>query len=67
MLIKRFEHMKQTENDTVREFSTRFANLLHQIIKIHYPKDKYLVELYTNALSVHLGFLLSKKRSRTIQ
>jgi hypothetical protein len=29
VLIKRLEHMKQTQNDNVREFSTRFENFLH--------------------------------------
>jgi hypothetical protein len=67
MLIKKLEHMKQTQNETVREFTTRLENLLHQIPRSHHPKDKYLADLYTNALSVHLGFLLSKKRPRTIQ
>jgi hypothetical protein len=67
MLIKKIKHIKQTQNETVREFTTRFENLLHQIPRIHHPKDKYLADLYTNALSMHLGFLLSKKRPRKIQ
>jgi hypothetical protein len=29
MLIKRLEYMKQTKNETIREFSTRFDNFLH--------------------------------------
>jgi hypothetical protein len=67
MLIKRLEHTKQTQNNTVREFRTRFENLLHQIPRSHHPEDKYLAYLFTNALLVHLRFLLSKKGLRTIQ
>jgi hypothetical protein len=42
MLIKRLEYMKQTENETVKEFHTRFENLLHQIPRSHHPEDRYL-------------------------
>jgi hypothetical protein len=67
MLIKILEYMKQNQNETVKEFHTRFENLLQQIPRSHHSKDKYLTYLYTNALLVHLGFLLSKKGPRTIQ
>jgi hypothetical protein len=40
--------------------------LLYQIPKDHYPEDKYLVDLFNNALLAHLGFLLSKKRPKTL-
>jgi hypothetical protein len=59
MLIKRLKYMKQTENETVKEFHTRFENLLHQIPRSHHAEDRYLAHLYTNALLVHLGFLLN--------
>jgi hypothetical protein len=61
MLIKRLEYMKQTQNETVKEFHTRFENLLQQIPRSHHPEDKYLAYLYTNALLVHLGFIPVKK------
>jgi hypothetical protein len=67
MLIKRLEYMKQIENETVKEFHTRFENLLHQIPRSHHPEDRYLAYRYTNALLVHLGFLLSKNGPRSIQ
>jgi hypothetical protein len=67
MLIKILEYMKQTKNETVKEFHTRFENLLQQIPRSHHPEDKYLIYLYTNALLVQLGFLLSEKGTRTIQ
>jgi hypothetical protein len=66
MLLKRLEHIKQTENETIREFQDRFENLLFQIPGSHRPEDKYLVYLYTNALLVHLGFPLSKKGPKTL-
>ena len=67
VLIKILEYMKQTKNETVKEFHTRFENLVQQIPRSHCPEDMYLAYLYTNALLVHLGFLLSKKGPRTIQ
>ena len=59
--------MKQTNNEIVKEFHTRFENLLQQIPRSHRPKEKYLIYLYTNTLLVQLGFLLSKKGPRKIQ
>jgi hypothetical protein len=67
MKIKILEYMKKTKNDIVKEFHTRFENLLQQIPRSHYPKDMYLTYLYTNAILVHLGFLLNKKGPRKIQ
>jgi hypothetical protein len=66
MLIKRIEYIKQTKNETINEFQDRFENLLYHIPIIHHPRDKYLIYLYTNALIVHLGFLLNKKGPKTI-
>jgi hypothetical protein len=65
-LLKRLQYAKQTENETVCDFRNRFERLLYQIPRDHYPEDKYLVYLFTNALLVHLGFLLSKKRPKTL-
>ena len=45
----------------LKDFDVRFERLLY-----HIPRDKYLVYLYTNALLVHLGFLLSKNGPKTI-
>ena len=66
MLLKRLEYIKQTKNETVKEFQDRFENLLYHIPRSHHPGDKYLVYLYTNALLVHLGFPLSKKDPKTL-
>jgi hypothetical protein len=66
MLLKRPEYIKQTKNETIREFQDRFENFLWKIPRSHHPKDKYLAYLYTNALLVNLGFLLSKKGPKTL-
>jgi hypothetical protein len=64
LLLKGLEYIRQTE--TVRAFGVMFQMLLYQIPKIHCPKDKYLVYLYTNALLGHLSFLLNKKGPKTL-
>jgi hypothetical protein len=61
LLLKGFEYIRQTEDETVRAFGVRFQMLLYQIPKSHCPEDKYLVYLYTNALLGNLSFLLNKK------
>jgi hypothetical protein len=65
-LLKKLDCIRQTENETVRDFEGRFQRLLYQIPATYTPEEKYLVYLYTNALLVHLGFLLSKKRPKTL-
>ena len=46
MLIKKLDYIQQTKNKTVKEFHTRFENLLHQIPRSHHPEDMYLAYLY---------------------
>jgi hypothetical protein len=65
-LLKRLDYIKQVENETVREFHNRFEKLLYQIPRSHHTGDMYLVYLYTNAILVHLGFLLNKKGPKKI-
>jgi hypothetical protein len=60
-LLKELEYAKQTKDETVWDFQHRFQRLLYQIPRDHYPEDKYLVDLFNNALLVHLGFLLRKR------
>jgi hypothetical protein len=66
MLLKRLEYIKQTKNETVKEFKDRFENFLCKIPRSHHPEEKYLAYLYTNALLVNLGFLLSKNGPKTL-
>jgi hypothetical protein len=61
MLLKNLKYIKQIENEMIKEFHTRFENLLYQIPRSHHLGNKYLIYLYTNALLVNLGFLLNKR------
>jgi hypothetical protein len=65
-LLKRLQYTKQVENETVWNFRNRFESLLYHLPRDHYPEDKDLMYLFTNALLVHLGFLLSKKNPKTL-
>jgi hypothetical protein len=65
-LLKGLESIKQTEDETIRDFGFRFQRLLYQIPESHRPKDKYLVYLYTNGILGHLSFLLNKKNPKTL-
>jgi hypothetical protein len=64
MILKILEYIKQNKN-AIREFQDRFETFLWKIPKSHCHEDKYLIYLYTNALLVHLGFLLGKKGPKT--
>jgi hypothetical protein len=61
LLIKVLEYIRQTEDETVRDFGVMFHMLLYQIPRIHFPKDKYVMYLFTNALLGYLSFLINKK------
>jgi hypothetical protein len=65
-LLKGLEYIRQTENETVRDFEVRFQRLLYQISATYTLEEKYLVYLYTNALLGHLGFVLNKKGPKTL-
>jgi hypothetical protein len=66
VLLKNFEHIKQTENETLWNFQSRFERTLYQIPKGHCPENKYIVHIYTHALLAHLGLPLSKKSPGTL-
>jgi hypothetical protein len=66
MLLKRLEYAKKIENETLWDFQNRFERLLYHIPRSHYPGDKYLMYIYTNALLVHLWFFLNKKGPKTL-
>jgi hypothetical protein len=72
MLLKRLEYIKQTKNETVKEFQDRFENLLYHIPRSHHPGDKYLVYLNTLSLGglrpkVHQALTNKNPRCRHIQ
>jgi hypothetical protein len=52
-ILRGFECIKQTEDETVRDFGIRFQRLLYHIPKIYCPKGKYLIYPYTNGLLGH--------------
>jgi len=61
VLLKKIEHIKQIENEIVRQLLDRFEEILYQIPGSHHPEDRYIINLYTNALLLHLWFLLNKR------
>jgi hypothetical protein len=65
-LLKELEGIKQTESESIRDYSTRFWNSLYQIRRGYRPEDKYLADLYTNGLQAPLSFFLSKKKPKTL-
>jgi hypothetical protein len=66
ILLKRIEHIKQAENETLFDFQSRLEGTLCQIPRSHCPEDKYIVYLYTHAILGHLGLPLSKRGPRTL-
>jgi hypothetical protein len=65
-LLKRLQYTRQAKNETVWNFRNIFEGLLYELPKDHYPEDKDLIYLFTDALLVHLGFLLSKNNPKTL-
>jgi hypothetical protein len=66
VLLTRFKHIKQYENETLFDFQSRFEGTLCQIPRSHCPEDKYIVHLYTHVILTHLRFPLGKKGPRTL-
>jgi hypothetical protein len=66
VLLKTFEHIKQTENETLFDFQSRFEDALHQIPASHRLEEEYVVHLYTYAILAHLGLPLSKRAPKTL-
>jgi hypothetical protein len=67
MLLTRLYGLARRENESIREFHTRFEALLQQIPPSHHPKDDYLVHIYTRSFSGQLGYLLRDKDPQSIQ
>jgi hypothetical protein len=66
VLLKRFEHIKQAENETLFNFRSRFEGNLYQIPASHCPEEEYVVHLYTHAILAHLGLPLGKRAPKTL-
>jgi hypothetical protein len=67
MLLTRLNSLWKHENETIREFHTRFETLLQKIPVSHHPTDNFLVYIYTKAFTGQLGYLLRDKNPQTIQ
>jgi hypothetical protein len=66
VLLKELEHIKQAEDETIRDFQDRFENMLYQIPESHHPEDRYRVQLFTCALLAYMRFPLDKKAPRML-
>jgi hypothetical protein len=55
------------ENESIREFHTRFETLLQKIPASHHPNGDYLVHIYTKSFNGQLGYLLRDKNPQSIQ
>jgi hypothetical protein len=67
MLLTRLNSLWKHENETIREFHTRFETLLQKIPVSHHPTNNFLVYIYTKAFTGQLGYLLRDKNPQTIQ
>jgi hypothetical protein len=67
MLLTRLNSLAKHENESIREFHTRFEALLQRIPPSHHPKDDYLVHIYTRSFSGQLRYLLRDKDPQSIQ
>jgi hypothetical protein len=67
MLLTRLNGIARRENESIREFHTRFEALLQWIPPSHHPKDDYLVHIYTRSFNGQLGHLLRDKDPQSIQ
>jgi hypothetical protein len=67
MLLLQLSEMKKKENETVKEFDTRFERLLQQIPDNISPKDDVILFLYVNAYVGQFGFMLKDKFQRVLK
>jgi hypothetical protein len=67
ILLTRLNTLWKQENETIREFHTRFEPLLQKIPVSHHPLNDFLVYIYTKAFTGQLGYLLGDKNPQTIQ
>jgi hypothetical protein len=67
MLLTRLYGIAKRENETIREYHTRFEAALQRVPPSHKPKDDYLVHLYTRSFNGQLGYLLRDKNPQSIQ
>jgi hypothetical protein len=67
VLVNKLNYIKKNENETVREFHTRFQKMSRQLPRTYRPRPQFLIFLYIRAFSGQSKFLLDKKGPRSIQ
>jgi hypothetical protein len=67
MLLTRLNSLWKHENESIREFHTRFETLLQKILVSHHRTDNFLVYIYAKDFTGQLGYLLRDKNPKTIQ
>jgi hypothetical protein len=67
MLLTRLNNLVKQENETIREFQSRFETLLQKIPVSHHPTHSFLLFIYTKAFTGQLGYLLRDKNPQMIQ
>jgi hypothetical protein len=61
MLLIQFNQIKRKENETVKEFDTRFDILHIQISKDVHPSDAVALLLFLNAFEGQFSFILKER------
>jgi hypothetical protein len=59
--------MRKKENETIKEFDTKFEKLLQQIPNDIFPRREHLLFLYTNAFPRNFGFMLKGELPKTLE
>jgi len=67
MLLARLTEIRESKNETIREFNVKFEKLFQQIPSSHHPRKAYLLFLYIKAFPVHFRYLLKDKEPTTMQ
>jgi hypothetical protein len=67
MLLLQLSEMKNKENENVKEFDTRFENLLQRIPDNIIPKSDALIFVYVNSYLGKFGLMIKEKRQMTLE
>jgi hypothetical protein len=64
MLLQRFICIDKAENETVRDFRTKFKRLSQQLPRSHHLVPEFLLVIYIRVFSGQSIFLLDKKEPK---
>jgi hypothetical protein len=67
VLINKLNQIRKNENETIREFHTRFQNLSQQLPRTYHPRPQFLIFLYIREFLGQSKLFLDKKVLRSIQ